>query len=75
MPMNPYYWNTANVYEVSPAEQTMEMGSVARRRPLHAWVTTPQQTEEVHPDPESTDVLWPVSFPQAYENLSDPRNR
>jgi hypothetical protein len=60
--VNPYYWNSAQVYGVSSVERTMELYAVPRPRPLHDWVMAAQPTE----------LLWPVVFPQAQEYLPRP---
>jgi hypothetical protein len=59
--VNPYYWNSAQVYEVSSVERTMEFYAVPRPRPLHDWVMAAQPTE----------VLRPFAFPLEHEYLSD----
>jgi hypothetical protein len=50
-----YDWNAAGVYPVDPAEDTMELFALPRRRPLHEWVTAEQPTEP----------LWPVTDPDS----------
>lgn len=44
---NRYYWNSAQMYNVSPLEQTMEMHSVPRPRRLHDWLMPRQPAEEL----------------------------